>query len=233
MAGDTIDQLIAEVRDLRRQVRALQRLDVAPQTAFPVSYSGTPTAGQLAQWSGAGTITQSGYAGSAVARYSGVPTAGALPYWTGAGTVAAAGFGTADVATLAGTQTLNHKTLGTPTIADFTNAQHNHQSSATGGRLNTAYTIADDNVASFSLVYGCVIVTARDDSTVGCIIGVRSGASPYTTSLGVGSNTNLSTATLTGTTGTDGKFTVSASGSGVIYLENRRGASVTVQVLVF
>lgn len=37
------------------------------------------------------------------------------------------------VATLTGTQTLTNKTLTTPTIADFTNANHNHSNAAGGG----------------------------------------------------------------------------------------------------
>lgn len=42
------------------------------------------------------------------------------------------------VATLTAPQTLAAKTLTTPTIADFTNATHNHTSNATGGVLGTA-----------------------------------------------------------------------------------------------
>lgn len=42
------------------------------------------------------------------------------------------------VVTLNGTQTLTNKTLTVPTIADFSNANHNHQNTAGGGQLNAS-----------------------------------------------------------------------------------------------
>lgn len=42
------------------------------------------------------------------------------------------------VVTLTGSQTLTNKNLTAPTIADFSNANHNHQSTAGGGTLTTA-----------------------------------------------------------------------------------------------
>jgi hypothetical protein len=44
----------------------------------------------------------------------------------------------ATIATLAGTETLTNKTLTTPTIADHTNAQHNHSNAAGGGSVTVA-----------------------------------------------------------------------------------------------
>lgn len=47
--------------------------------------------------------------------------------------------GAADtLAMLAATQTLTNKTLTTPTIGDFTNATHNHQNTAGGGKITEA-----------------------------------------------------------------------------------------------
>lgn len=105
MRDDIIDRLLKQVADINKQLKALQRLDVSPPPASLVTYSGTPSTGQLAQWSGAGTLTQSGYAGSAVARYSGAPVAGRYPVWTAAGTIADSGFGTADLPRYTGTPT--------------------------------------------------------------------------------------------------------------------------------
>ncbi len=44
--------------------------------------------------------------------------------------------GWTELVTTTGIQTLTNKTLITPTIADFTNAQHNHENPAGGGQLN-------------------------------------------------------------------------------------------------
>lgn len=43
-----------------------------------------------------------------------------------------------DFATIAGTETLTNKTLTTPTIGSFANANHNHTASASGGQLTDA-----------------------------------------------------------------------------------------------
>jgi hypothetical protein len=56
----------------------------------------------------------------------------------------------ATLATVAGTETLTNKTLTTPTIGDFTNANHNHQNAAGGGTLDGA-AIASGTVAAARL----------------------------------------------------------------------------------
>lgn len=48
-----------------------------------------------------------------------------------------------DIVTIDGTQTLTNKTLTTPTIADFTNATHDHADAAGGGNTLTIPTIGD------------------------------------------------------------------------------------------
>lgn len=117
---DIVTQLIDQIKDIERQLRALQRLDVTPPPASIVTYTGTPTSGQLAQWNGGGTLTHSGYAGSAVARYSGAPVAGNYSYWTAAGTIADSGFGTSQLPRYSGTPTAGRYPVWTAagTIAD-------------------------------------------------------------------------------------------------------------------
>jgi hypothetical protein len=85
-----LDDILKYLRDLDRQVSALQRLDVNPPVSSATTYSGTPAAGQLAVWSGAGTV------------------------------FGTATYGTATIATLAGTQTLTNKTLDSTNIASLT-----------------------------------------------------------------------------------------------------------------
>lgn len=87
--------------DLTRQLDNLARREYTP-FALPADVtrtSGTPTAGRLAQWTGAGTIEQTTYAGSSVLRYSGVPSAGNFTYFTANGTVADSGLSTAVLTT--------------------------------------------------------------------------------------------------------------------------------------
>src|SRR3990167_1953787 len=47
-------------------------------------------------------------------------------------------------------QTLTNKTLTTPTIADFTNAAHDHGDADDGGALATSITITTPTIASFA-----------------------------------------------------------------------------------
>lgn len=57
--------------------------------------------------------------------------------------------------------------------------------------------------------------------------------SPATVLMFGGSNVNVATGALAGTTGTDGKFTVSAHTDGKIYFENRRGGAVYLRWNLF
>lgn len=129
------------------------------------------------------------------------------------------------------TATLTNKTLTTPTIADFSNATHNHTSSAEGGTLSTQYSIADDAVESFAGVYGTLIINTNQNANVCGTFAIRSGSGPFINGYAKGSAVETSTSVLTGTTGTNGKFTVSASSSSVIYLENRTGSTLTVRAI--
>lgn len=55
-----LDDLRRQARDIQRQIDRLARLDVVPPIASIVTYSGTPTAGHLTYWTGAGTVADSG-----------------------------------------------------------------------------------------------------------------------------------------------------------------------------
>ena len=99
-------------------------------------------------------------------------------------------------------------------------------------RSGFLYTIADDTVISFrpSNNTGAMSFTAGSSFAFGLIGFVANPGSVWqmaTAATGV----NLTTGVLTGTTGTDGRLNVSASG-GLIYLENRLGSSVPLAAKV-
>lgn len=68
---EQIRYLQQQLNDIEKQLRALQRLDVNPPPSSVLTYSGTPTAGQIAYFPGAGTA-----AGGSVtySHSSGTPT---------------------------------------------------------------------------------------------------------------------------------------------------------------
>lgn len=71
----------------------------------------------------------------------GSSTDGNIPLWSGTGGDALAAGVSAPSGAIVGTtdaQTLTNKTLTAPTVADFTNAGHTHQSTAGGGSLDAA-----------------------------------------------------------------------------------------------
>lgn len=93
--------------------------------------------------------------------------------------------------------------------------------------------IADDGVVSFSFglsAVGMIILssTTFGDSVPG-IIHFRAASSPTCTKIAGGSNLNVTTGVLTGTTGTNGRVTVSCTDGGVIYIENRMGSTMSIR----
>lgn len=125
------NEILREIVEIKRRLELLSRLDKAP-TSNVVTYSGTPTAGQLAQWTGAGTVEGA----SDVPHYSGVPSANQVAYWTADGTIAA---------------------TSAPTFTDFSNAPHGHTNAAGGGQLDhgAALTgLSDDDHTQYAHLTG-------------------------------------------------------------------------------
>lgn len=92
-------------------------------------------------------------------------------------------------------------------------------------------TIADDGVASFTpLMAHGIMEFATSSTALSNLVRYRTGATPQTALFLTTTNQAVTTGALTGATGTDGNFTVSAHTDGKIYIENRRGASLTVDV---
>ena len=93
------------------------------------------------------------------------------------------------------------------------------------------FTIADDTAVSFTPIrsYGTIEI-ASVSSSLNNMALYRATATPQCELYRVSSGTAVTTGILAGTTGTDTNFTISAHTDGKIYLENRRGGSVTVSV---
>jgi hypothetical protein len=93
--------------------------------------------------------------------------------------------------------------------------------------------ISDDGVASIPLVngFGYIFLAAQDTSNIIGRIYFRTTSSPSTIAESVGSLVDVTTGALTGTTGTDGRVTVSAA-DGRIYIENRSGAGRTFMIVI-
>ena len=93
--------------------------------------------------------------------------------------------------------------------------------------------IPDDGVVSFTPTgsNGIIVLLGNNLATCSGMIMYRCGSGSQCAILAASAGTLLATVVdqaLTGTTGVDGKVTISANGSdGKIYIENRRGASNT------
>lgn len=104
------------------------------------------------------------------------------------------------------------------------------------GRLTPrTVTIADDAVAvitpaSFA---GIVFVSTETDSAIYGSFAFRAASTPFIQNTGTSVvNFDRTTGALTGTTGVDGRATISVHTDGNIYLENRRGGSLNFKVFI-
>ena len=106
-------------------------------------------------------------------------------------------------------------------------------SPVTGTRFTTSGSvdINDDAVATITGPGRALLcINGRDNASqnVSCIVVVRALIAPHAVVIAQPSTlVATSTSVLNGTTGADGKFTVSAT-NGTVYLENRTGAAVDI-----
>lgn len=100
----------------------------------------------------------------------------------------------------------------------------------------TRSNVADDNVLVFvpSVPQGLLTIMANGSVNDSSVVFFNAGAGGPETALVGGSNTDVTTGVLTGTTGANTRVTFSADGSGNLYIENRTGGSLvffpTIQV---
>lgn len=92
----------------------------------------------------------------------------------------------------------------------------------------TGLSIADDAVYSFTPVntYAFLLHLAATTTGDSILAACRTTATNnFCDSLAAGANVNVTTGALAGTTGDDGKITVSTHTDGKVYIENRRGGT--------
>lgn len=96
-------------------------------------------------------------------------------------------------------------------------------------------TINDDAAYSFTPgnAIGMVIIGHRESSytTAWGMAGYRTSATVFCTIMNGSVNFATTTGALTGTTGTDGKMTVSAHTDGKVYIENRLGVAISINII--
>lgn len=101
--------------------------------------------------------------------------------------------------------------------------------------------IADDGVYTFdlgALTNGIVLMTIHTGSGAKTAVPVgqfrvRASAAPFTENISLDlTAVTLTTGALTGTTGTDGRFTISPHTDGLVYFENRTGSTRFITLLI-
>jgi len=95
-------------------------------------------------------------------------------------------------------------------------------------------TIVDDGVYSVNLgvnVYSGMLMVTAATPNYGMYV-MRAATTPAITAISESTNMAHTTGILTGTTGTDGKITVSTDALGMIYVENRSGGSLRTEIAV-
>ncbi len=125
-----------------------------------------------------------------------------------------------------GTDVLNVNNTGDVTAAGRVKAT---------GTITNSLSINDDAATSFTPPFtsGFVFVhTSNGDANNRLIAQYCTSGTALMSSVNIGTTYNTATGTLAGTTGTDTKITVSAHTDGKIYIENRSGATATINVTI-
>jgi hypothetical protein len=113
-------------------------------------------------------------------------------------------------------------------LAGLADNDHPQYRLASSIRLTSLGALADDSAISVTPtnVSGVLFFRTFGGDSWAIVFYDATSPTAYAISVSAGSNTNVTTGALTGTTGTDGRFTVSAHTDGKIYFENRRGSTL-------
>jgi len=104
-----------------------------------------------------------------------------------------------------------------------------------GNLVGTTISLADDAATSITPAanVGMILLLPRTGATgVRGMVVFRATSSPFAYLL-VGDYVEATTGALSGTTGSDNRFTVSAHTDGKVYLENRLGTASTIHYIFF
>jgi len=117
----------------------------------------------------------------------------------------------------------------TPIMASWLNDVNNYVYNNPNGLLE-AFNLTDDTAGYFQwdgVTKGIILISGNTSAAQSSLVAFRCGdGNAFVTSMAVGANVNVTTGTLNGTTGTDGKFTIAAdTATNRVYLENRLGTT--------
>jgi hypothetical protein len=97
-------------------------------------------------------------------------------------------------------------------------------------RTSTQFSLDDDQVATFVPYWETGFVLLNTDATTNNAMAWYRVSSANMQSVYLGSNAEITTGVLAGTTGNDNKVTMSIHTDGKLYVENRSGANRTLSV---
>jgi len=94
------------------------------------------------------------------------------------------------------------------------------------------FNLGDNEATSITALYVGQIILAWADGGQYILAYLQADATPYKADIASSASSTVDTGELTGTTGADGDFTVSAHSDGLYYIENRTGGARNVHVRI-